>query len=202
MNYDKLMQVELNNFKVKQKLLLHSCCGPCSTSVIKQLIKYFDITVYFYNPNIEPKEEYEKRKNTQKELITKLNKNHNINFIEGDYENDLYHQTIRGLEQEKEGGARCNKCFYLRLDKTAKYAKENNYDYFATTLSVSPHKNSKLINELGTKLSKIYYVKYLVSDFKKRDGYKNSVLLSKEYKLYRQEYCGCIYSSSTTITKS
>lgn len=199
MNYDKLMQEKLNNFNVKQKLLLHSCCGPCSTSVIKQLIKYFDITVYFYNPNVEPKEEYEKRKNTQKELITKLNKKYNINFIEGDYENNLYHQTIKGLESDLEGGQRCSKCFYLRLEKSAKYAKEKTSDYFATTLSVSPYKNSKLINEIGTKLSNIYNVKYLLSDFKKREGYKNSILLSKEYKLYRQDYCGCIYSKNNTI---
>lgn len=196
MNYDNLMQQEIKKLETKPKLLLHSCCGPCSSSVLKKLIDYFEISVFYYNPNIEPNTEYEKRKETQKKLIKKLNKTSNINFIESEYENELFHNVINGLENEIEGGNRCTQCFNLRLEKTAKYAKDYNYDYFATTLTVSPHKNSKVINELGLNLSKKYNIKFLVSDFKKRDGYKESILFSKEYNLYRQDYCGCIFSKN------
>lgn len=172
------------------KLLLHSCCGPCSSSVIERLKDYFDITVLYYNPNIEPVTEYEKRKSEQLRLLNILN----IKHMDIDYENDSFRKAVIGFENEKENGARCPLCFKLRLEKTAMLAKENNFDYFCTTLTVSPHKNSKIINEIGLFLEKEYDIKYLLSDFKKEEGYKRSIELSKEYDLYRQDYCGCLFS--------
>ncbi len=191
MNYHNEMLNIISSLKGrKPKLLLHSCCGPCSTTVLEFLVNYFDITVYYYNPNIEPIEEYEKRKNEQIRYIQELN-NKNIRFLDGDYENTEYRLKVKGLEKEKEGGARCVICFNLRLEKTAIKAKELKCEYFATTLTVSPHKNSKIINELGKKIEEKHGIKFLVSDFKKKDGYKNSILISKKYNLYRQDYCGC-----------
>lgn len=181
----------LKNLDTKPKLLLHSCCGPCSTSVLELLTKYFEVDVYFYNPNIYPKEEYEKRKNEQ-EKVLKITLGSNL--IEGEYEPEYYDNIIKGLEEDEEGGFRCKKCIKMRMEKTCKYAKEHGYDFFTTTLSVSPHKNSKLINEIGYELEKKYNISYLYSDFKKKDGYKRSILLSKDYNLYRQDYCGCKYS--------
>ncbi len=198
MNY-KLLQNEIlknQNKENKKKLLLHSCCAPCSSHVITYLQPYFDITIYYYNPNIEPFYEYEKRKNEQIRLINELKKeNINIKYINCDYDNLKFLEFTKGLEKEKEGGIRCNKCFYLRLDETAKFAKENNYDFFGTTLTVSPHKNSKIINEIGLFLEKKYNINFLISDFKKEDGYKKSIILSKKYCLYRQNYCGCHFSN-------
>ena len=196
-NYNTLMEEELNNIKKENKipkLLLHSCCAPCSSYVITTLMDYFDITVIYYNPNIEPIEEYNKRKEEQIKLLKELNSPHKLDIVDCDYDNDLYHQIVLNLEQEKEGGKRCFKCYELRLDYTAKNASKNNYDYFATTLTVSPFKNSAKLNEIGLSLEKKYNVKYLVSDFKKKNGYKQSIELSKKYNLYRQNYCGCIYS--------
>lgn len=192
MNSYKEFEEFLEKLDHRPKLLLHSCCGPCSSSVLELLVKYFDIDVLYYNPNIFPEEEFIKRKNEQEKLLKKLDKN--IKFIEGTYDYDLYKSNINGLEEEKEGGLRCKKCINLRMEETAKYAKENGYDYFTTTLSVSPHKNSKMINEIGYSLEKKYNMPYIYSDFKKKDGYKRSIILSKEYDLYRQDYCGCQYS--------
>lgn len=169
---------------------MHSCCGPCSSSVIERIKPYFDITVLYYNPNIESKEEYEKRKSEQIRLLKELN----IKYMDCDYDNDIYHEKIKGTEEEKEGGARCTLCFMLRLSKTAKLAKENNFDYFGTTLTVSPHKNSELINKIGFKEAEKEGINFLPADFKKEEGYKRSIELSKKYNLYRQDYCGCIYS--------
>ena len=194
MNYDKEMLKIIESLEGKGKLLLHSCCGPCSTSVIEKLKDYFDITVFYYNPNIEPKEEYEKRKKEQMKVLER----HNLKYLDVDYENKEFKEIAKGLETEKEGGKRCHKCFLLRLKKTAEKAKENNFAYFTTTLTVSPYKNSEVINKIGLFLEKEYGVKYLVSDFKKRDGYKRSIELSKEYGLYRQHYCGCFYSLEYT----
>ena len=177
---------------IKPKLLLHSCCGPCSTGVIGRLTKMFDITVFYYNPNVYPNEEYIKRQNEQEKYLNKLNAN--IKLIKCDWDNTTYETAVKGLETCPEGGDRCKVCFYLRLQQTAKYAKENGFDLFATTLSVSPHKNAELINELGLQLQKDFDINYLISDFKKQDGYLNSIRLSKEYDLYRQDYCGCRYS--------
>lgn len=193
-NYQNELDNIIEELHTRPKLLLHSCCAPCSSYVIEYLIKYFDITILYYNPNIEPLEEYLKRKNEEINFIKKFKTSYKINFLDCDYDNHLYHEIISGLENEPERGLRCHKCFYLRLNKTAQLAKEHAYDYFATTLTVSPYKNSTLINEIGYELSKIYNINYLPSDFKKKNGYKRSIELSREYNLYRQNYCGCIYS--------
>ena len=194
-NYNEEMKKIISNLDDHNKLLLHSCCGPCSSSVIERLRDYFDITVIYYNPNIEPKEEYEKRKSEQLRLLNELR----IKFMDIDYLNNEYHEKVKGYENEPENGLRCPLCFELRLDKTASKAKENNFDYFGTTLTVSPHKNSKIINEIGLKLEEKYGVKFLLSDFKKEDGYKRSIELSKKYDLYRQDYCGCLYSKGVNV---
>ncbi len=190
-NYDRLMMEEINTFNGEKKsILLHSCCGPCSSSVIERLSEFFNITVLYYNPNIEPQEEYEKRKQVQLGLLKELN----IPFIDSPYENDKYHDLVKGLEHEPEGGARCHVCYGFRLKYTAKVAKENNFDYFCTTLTVSPYKNSEVINKIGSAIGEEIGIKYLYSDFKKRDGYKRSLELCKKYCLYRQNYCGCLYA--------
>lgn len=199
MNYNLEMEQELENIKNSNKtynLLLHSCCAPCSSYVITRLMDYFNITIIYYNPNIEPFEEYAKRKEEQKKLLKLLKSKNKLDLVDCDYDNDKFHEIATNLEQEKEGGKRCFKCYELRLEYTAKYAKENNFDYFGTTLSVSPFKNSKKLNEIGLELQDQYNIKYLVSDFKKKDGYKQSIELSKKYDLYRQNYCGCIYSKN------
>ena len=196
-NYQKILEKELEKIKksnITPSILLHSCCGPCSSYVIEYLTKYFNITILYYNPNISPLEEYEKRKEEQIKLINLIPKANKVDIIDCDYDNDKYEKEIKGLEKEPERGKRCTKCFNLRLEKTAKIAKENNYDYFGTTLTVSPYKNAKLLNEIGKHLEEKYKVKYLYSDFKKNNGYKRSIELSNKYKLYRQNYCGCIYS--------
>jgi len=184
----------INNLDSTKTILMHSCCAPCSSHVLTLLSNYFKITVIYYNPNIEPIEEYEKRKQEQIRFIKEFKGKNKIDFIDSDYDNENYHKYVKGLEQEVEGGARCNKCFYLRLNKTAKLAKELNYDYFGTTLTVSPHKNHVLINKIGEKLASTYNINFLYSDFKKENGYKRSIELSKEYNLYRQDYCGCLFS--------
>ena len=188
-NYTEFEQF-LTDLKERPKLLLHSCCAPCSTAVLERLLPYFDISVYFYNPNIYPEEEYIKRKNEEIKLLKELD----IKYIDTNYENELFKKEIAGLEQEKEGGKRCKECIKMRLQKSAIYAKENDFDFFTTTLSISPHKNSKLINEIGYELEKKYNISYLFSDFKKKDGFKRSIDLSNKYNLYRQNYCGCQYS--------
>lgn len=195
-NYNNKMYDIINNLNGKKKLLLHSCCAPCSTSCIERLTKYFDITILYYNPNIEPKEEYEKRKKYQIELIKKFNSVNKLNYIDCDYDNNIYHEKVKGLENEKEGGARCNVCYFLRMEKTALLAKKLGYDFFATTLTVSPYKHSKTINEIGKILEEKYNINYLYSDFKKENGYKRSIELAKEYELYRQDYCGCLYAKN------
>ena len=196
-NYYLLFEKQIEEIKTLQlvpNLLLHSCCAPCSSQVISTLTNFFNITILYYNPNIYPKEEYLKRKEEQKKLLNKIESINKLNIIDCDYDNEVYEQTIKGLEKEKEGGARCYKCFSLRLEKTAKIGEENNYDYFSTTLTISPHKNSKIINIIGKSLEEKYNIKWLYSDHKKKDGYKKSIELSKKYNLYRQNYCGCIYS--------
>ena len=197
MNYSKLLEEileDINNKNIRPKLLLHSCCAPCSSYVIEYLSKYFDITIFYYNPNISPIEEYLKRKEEQIRLIKEIKSTNKLNIIDCDYDNDIYEEMIKGLENEPERGNRCTVCFSLRLRKTAVTAKEMEYDYFGTTLTVSPYKNSNLINEIGLDLQEELGVDYLVSDFKKKNGYKRSIELSKIYNLYRQNYCGCKYS--------
>ena len=193
-NYSVKCENILNNLDSKKKLLLHSCCGPCSSYVISYLTNYFDITILYYNPNIYPYDEYLKRKQEQIKLINEIDCSNNLDIMDCDYDNDLYEKCIIGLENEHERGNRCMVCYNLRMEKTAKMAKECNYDYFCTTLSVSPYKNSEWINKIGEKLQNKYNINWLYSDFKKKDGYKQSILLSKKYNLYRQDYCGCIYS--------
>ena len=186
----------INNLDGTPTLLIHSCCAPCSSHVLSLLSDYFKITVLYYNPNIEPKEEYEKRKSEQVRFIKEFQGKNEIKFLDIDYDNETYRKCVIGLEKEAEGGARCDKCFYLRLDKTAKLAKENYFDFFGTTLTVSPYKNHIKINNIGEELSKKYDLKFLYSDFKKQNGYKNSIELSKKYNLYRQHYCGCLFSKN------
>lgn len=193
-NYSVKCENILNNLDSKKKLLLHSCCGPCNSYVISYLTNYFDITILYYNPNIYPYDEYLKRKQEQIKLINEIDCSNNLDIMDCDYDNDLYEKCIIGLENEPERGNRCMVCYNLRMEKTAKMAKECNYDYFCTTLSVSPYKNSEWINKIGEKLQNKYNINWLYSDFKKKDGYKQSILLSKKYNLYRQDYCGCIYS--------
>lgn len=195
-----LCKEELAKITTPKKILLHSCCAPCSSHVITYLAPYFNITVLYYNPNIYPKEEYEKRKQEQIKLINELNTPNKLDYLDCDYDNDVYEELIKGYENCPERGARCPICFKLRLEKTAKLAKEHNYDYFCTTLTVSPYKNATQINEIGASLSDKYQIKWLYSDFKKEDGYKKSIELSKKYNLYRQNYCGCIYSQRNKIT--
>lgn len=176
------------------RLLLHSCCAPCSSRCIEFLSRYFYVTVFYYNPNISYEEEYRKRVEEQIRFIREYPAKYKVDFIEGDYETHKFYETVKGLENCREGGERCFKCYRLRLEKTAKLAKEKGFDYFTTTLTVSPLKNSLKLNEIGLELGKQYEVEYLLSDFKKKEGYKRSIELSKEYNLYRQNYCGCIYS--------
>ena len=195
MNYQLELEKILKEEEGKTpKLLLHACCGPCSSYVIEYLNKYFDITILYYNPNISPQEEFTKRLKEIERLIKEIPHENKLELIEGRYDYNEFTNISKGLEDCPEGGERCFKCYRLRLEESAKYAKENNYDYFGTTLSISPYKNSKKLNEIGEELSNKYGIKYLYSDFKKKNGYRRSIELSNEYNLYRQDYCGCIYS--------
>lgn len=175
-------------------LLLHSCCAPCSSYCLEYLSNFFKITIFYYNPNITDKAEYIKRVEEQKRLIKELPQKYPINFIEGNYDPKSFINISKGLENEPERGKRCYKCYELRLRETALIAKNKNYDYFATTLTLSPYKKSDWVNKIGDELQNEYSVSYLYSDFKKKNGYKRSIELSKIYNLYRQNYCGCIYS--------
>lgn len=179
-------------------LLLHSCCAPCSSYVLEYLSKYFAITVFYYNPNIYPKDEFYFRMEEQKRFIEEFsykNKLTNpISFLEGVFEDDRFYEISKGLEDEPERGKRCDKCFELRLGEAGKVASEEGFDYFTTTLSISPHKDASKLNDIGEKISKEVGVKYLYSDFKKRNGFKRSTEISSKYNMYRQDYCGCVYS--------
>ncbi|MCI5984498.1 MAG: epoxyqueuosine reductase QueH [Firmicutes bacterium] len=194
MNYQKELERLISTLDHKPTLLLHSCCAPCSSYVLEYLEPYFKITVLYYNPNIEPINEYLKRKEEQINFIKNVHPN--ISILDVQYDNDLYSGVVEGLEGEREGGSRCYKCYKLRIEKTASLA-DDKYEYFGTTLSVSPHKNANFINEIGKELEQKYNSKFLISDFKKNEGYKRSIVLSKEYNLYRQDYCGCKYSKRT-----
>lgn len=180
-------------------LLLHSCCAPCSSYVIEYLSPYFRLTVLYYNPNIFPLEEYNHRVNEEKRFIEEYNKkcgfDADVRFAEIAWESEKFYEAVKGYEHIHEGGERCFRCFRLRLERAAKYARDNNFDYFTTTLSISPLKNAEKLNEISEELSEIYGVKNLPSDFKKKGGYLRSVELSKEYSLYRQDYCGCVFSA-------
>lgn len=196
-SYKDILNKELSKVKeagITPRLLLHSCCAPCSSYVLEYLTEYFDITVYYYNPNISPMGEYEKRIAEQKRLISEMKFKNSVSFIEGTYNHDEFISLTRGLENLPEGGERCSLCYEMRLEAAAQKAAEINADYFTTTLSVSPYKNTAKLNTIGLKLAMEYGVPYLVSDFKKNNGYKRSIELSTEYGLYRQNFCGCIFS--------
>lgn len=192
-NFNAVFEKEVASFDKKRTLLLHCCCAPCSSACLDRLKEYFDITVFFYNPNIED-EEYLKRK---AELVRFINETNYAKMLDCDHDTSVYYSAVKGLEKEKEGGKRCEKCFLLRLEKTCDTAEEMGFDYFATTLTISPLKNAALINSIGEKLAEGKKVKWLYSDFKKKDGYLNSLRLSEKYKLYRQDYCGCIFSKAS-----
>lgn len=177
-------------------LLLHSCCAPCSSYCLEYLSQFFSITVFYYNPNIYPESEYRHRVDEQKRLIRQLPAKHEIKFIEGSFDPDEFYSAVKGFEKEKEGGERCFICYRLRLQKAAELASENGFDYFTTTLSISPLKNAAKINEIGEEIAEKVGVRHLPSDFKKKNGYKRSIELSKEYELYRQNYCGCVFSQN------
>ena len=194
-NFAKKMNELLEGAQSAPSVLLHSCCGPCSTSVIDTLKSKCRLTVFFYNPNVMPRAEYDLRLDAQRKVLTSQGIAKEVALIEGEYDVENFLAAARGLECEKEGGARCAKCFYLRLKRTAERAKDGGFDYFTTTLTVSPHKNAQLINEIGQKVAKEVGVPFLPCDFKKNNGYLNSIRLSKELDLYRQNYCGCAYSA-------
>lgn len=197
MNYQKELDKTLEQLDKEAKaptLLLHSCCAPCSSYVLEYLSQYFQITVFYYNPNIYPESEYTKRILEQQTLIGQMKSKHPISFMAGAYDKERFYAMAEGMETLKEGGARCMKCYELRLREAAEVAKKGNFDYFTTTLSISPMKNAVKLNEIGMRLAEEYQVAYLLSDFKKKNGYKRSIELSKEYGLYRQDYCGCEFS--------
>lgn len=196
-NYQKVLDKTLENLKKEERvprLLLHSCCAPCSSYVLEYLSEYFDITVFYYNPNIAPEEEYQERAGEQQRLLRTMSLSRPVSFLEGRYCPQEFYETARGHETDPEGGERCRRCFELRLEESARTAKAGGYDYFTTTLSISPLKNAAWLNDIGTRMGEQYGVPYLLSDFKKRNGYKRSVELSGEYGLYRQDYCGCVFS--------
>lgn len=196
-NYERWMEREIQRRQEQGEtpsLLLHSCCAPCSSAVLESIAQHFKITVFYYNPNISPQEEYLHRVQEQKRFLSQFPPAASVSFLEGAYEPEEFFQIAKGLEQEPEGGARCTLCYELRLRRTAQLAKELGFDYFTTTLSISPYKDAEKLNAIGKRLSREYEVPYLFSDFKKKDRYKRSIALSKEYSLYRQEFCGCPFS--------
>jgi len=184
----------------RKKLLLHVCCGPCSTTALERLYPEYDVTVFFYNPNIAPQPEYILRRDESKRYTREVFGTE-VLFVEGDFHPDVFLKTVKGLEDEPEGGRRCERCFRLRLEETARYAQENGFTYFCTTLTLSPHKNAILINRIGEELAHKYDgLTYLPSDFKKRNGFGRSVEISKKHELYRQHYCGCVFSMKQSAT--
>ena len=201
-NYQKKMEQELDRLAAEGKiprLLLHSCCAPCSSYVLEYLSSYFDITIFYYNPNITEEEEDRKRAAEQQRLIREMPLARPAGFLEGNYEPEAFYAMAKGLEEIPEGGARCFGCYRLRLEAAAQAASAGGFDYFTTTLSISPMKNAARLNEIGKELAEIYGTPYLFSDFKKRGGYQRSIQLSAEYGLYRQNYCGCEFSKNRIV---
>jgi hypothetical protein len=196
-NYQIILDKELEkikNFDKPPKLLLHSCCAPCSSYVLEYLSEFFEIIIYYFNPNISPESEYLFRLEEVKRLVEEMPHKNPITFVESEYNPDDFFSLAKGHEKDRERGERCRKCLKFRLESTAKKAKELNVDYFTTTLSISPLKDSEFLNETGRELSVEYGVQYLFSDFKKKGGYQRSIVLSRDYNLYRQNFCGCVYS--------
>lgn len=196
-NYQKVMEELIRDNcseTVVPRLLLHSCCAPCSSYCISCLAEYFHVTVFYYNPNIYPPEEYRMRAAEQKRFVEQYPTKYPVSYIEAPYESDRFYEMARGMEDIPEGGKRCFACYEMRLKKSAEYASLHGFDFFTTTLSISPLKNAQKLNEIGAKLAEQFHVQYLYSDFKKKDGYKKSTEISKEYQMYRQYYCGCVFS--------
>lgn len=196
-NYQKELDGLLKTMEAEEKvptLLLHSCCAPCSSYVLEYLSNYFAITVFYYNPNIFPETEYYHRAQEQRDFIERIPQKYPIQFMEGNYDTKRFYDTVKGHETDPEGGERCHHCYELRLREAMEIAEKEGFDYYTTTLSISPYKNSNWLNEIGEQLCEGKHVKYLPSDFKKKNGYKRSVELSSEYGMYRQDYCGCVYS--------
>ena len=193
-NYQKELERILPKLEGRPTLLLHSCCAPCSSYVLEYLVKYFKITLFYYNPNIAPESEYRYRVSELKRLVAEMLPDSDVTVVEGTYDPERFAQAVRGLEKEPEGGKRCMVCYRMRMEEAAKAAQGLGCEYFTTTLTISPMKNATALNEMMEELGPIYSVKYLPSDFKKKEGYKRSIVLSGEYDLYRQDYCGCIYS--------
>ena len=201
MNYDLLMEEQIKNMNEGSTLLMHACCAPCSSACLERLGNYFDISILYYNPNITDKDEYLKRVEEIKKFISGFKTKYPIKLIEGRYDPKEFFEIAKGLEDEPERGKRCFKCYKLRLEETAKVAEEKEFDYFCTTLTLSPYKNATWLNEIGEELNNNYNSTYLYSDFKKKNGYKRSIELSKEFDLYRQDYCGCVYSLRDEIER-
>jgi len=196
-NYHLKMLEMINTYCTEEKvpkLLLHSCCAPCSSYCLELLSEFFEVTVFYYNPNIYPPEEYHMRVDEQERFIREFPAKHEISFVEGNYETEKFYEMAKGMEHLPEGKERCFACYELRLRESAEYAKKHGFDFFTTTLSISPLKNADKLNALGEKLGNEYEISYLFSDFKKQNGYKRSTEISKEYNMYRQYYCGCVYS--------
>lgn len=203
-NYQKELEKLIQNLQKEHcvpKLLLHSCCAPCSSYVLEYLSDFFEITVFYYNPNIFPESEYTKRLLEQQTLIHDMHFKYPVSFLAGNYDKEKFYAMAAGLEHIKEGGERCFKCYELRLKETAEMAVKGGFDYFTTTLSISPMKNAEKLNTIGLEVASQFGVKYLPSDYKKKNGYKRSIELSKEYGLYRQDYCGCQFSVNNGKTK-
>lgn len=193
-NYQRKLDKLLKTISEPPRLLLHCCCAPCSSYVLEYLSEFFEITCFFYNPNISPQAEFDKRAMELERLISAQPHKYPVSLVVEKYNKEEFFAAVKGLEKIKEGGERCFKCYRLRLEAAAKYAKEYNFDYFCSTLSISPLKNAQKLNEIGEELSEMYKIPHLPNDFKKKGGYKRSVELSAEYDLYRQNYCGCVFS--------
>ena len=196
-NYQKLCEEEISKTSAEERVpsvLLHSCCAPCSSYCIEYLSQYFRVTVFYYNPNIYPDSEYYHRVKEQQEFINRFPAKYPVGFIEGDFDTQEFYKAAKGLEQEPERGARCTECFKLRLGRTAEVASEKRFDYFTSTLTISPMKDAALLNQIGSEMGEVHKVKWLPSDFKKKNGYLRSCELSREYGIYRQDYCGCVFS--------
>lgn len=201
-NYQRELDKLLETLDGTPRLLLHSCCAPCSSYCLEYLSRHFKITVLYYNPNIFPEEEFRKRAEEQKRLVSELPAENPINLVIDGYDPNDFFNLVRGLESSPEGGERCFVCYRLRLERAARYAAEHGFDYFCSTLSISPLKNAQKLNEIGAELSKIYKIQNLPNDFKKKGGYLRSIELSREYNLYRQNYCGCIFSKKNENAES
>ena len=203
-NYQKILEETLSaaaQAAVRPKLVLHACCAPCSSYVLEYLSSYFEITLFFYNPNIDPPEEYERRLAELRRFCAEAPFAQQVTFLEAPYDPESFSRAAQGLEHVPEGGVRCQNCFRLRLTRTALAAQSLGADYFTTTLSISPHKNAQLLNQIGLELAQTYGVPYLCSDFKKKEGYKRSIALSQAYGLYRQDYCGCRFSRQAAAAR-